>query len=46
MTLQRGRIFGMVLFKRRVTDQGVRPAGQSQSRARAAREIPGPVQND
>ena len=28
MTLQRGRIFGMVLFKRRVTDQEVGPAGQ------------------
>ena len=30
MTLQRGRIFGLVLFKRRVTDQGVGPAGQRQ----------------
>ena len=26
-----GRIFGIVLLKRRVTDQGVRPAGQRQS---------------
>ena len=43
MTLQRGRIFGMVLFKKRVTDQEVRPVGQRQSRARAAREVPGPV---
>ena len=33
MTLQRGRIFGLVLFKRRVTDQGVGPAGQRQSGA-------------
>ena len=30
MTLQRGRIFGLVLFKRKVTDQGVKPAGQRQ----------------
>ena len=30
MILQRGRIFGLVLFKRRVTDQGVRPAWQRQ----------------
>ena len=28
MTLQRGRIFGLVLFKRNVTDQEGRPAGQ------------------
>ena len=35
MTLQRGRIFGLVLFKRRVTDQGVGPAGQRQSGAGA-----------
>ena len=27
MTLQRGRVFGMVLLKRRVTDQGERVAG-------------------
>ena len=31
MTLQRGRIFGLVLFKRRVTDQEVGPAGQNES---------------
>ena len=31
MTLLRGRIFGLVLFKRRVTDQGVVPARQRQS---------------
>ena len=35
--LQRGRIFGMVLFKRRVTDQEVRPAGQRQSGAGAGK---------
>ena len=35
MTLQRGRIFGLVLFKRRITDQGVGPAWQRQSGARA-----------
>ena len=40
MTLQRGRLFGMVLLKKRVTDQEVRPVGQRQSRAR---EVPGPV---
>ena len=44
MTLPRGRIFGMVLFKRKVT--GVRPAGQRQSRARAERDNPGPLRND
>ena len=31
MTLQRGRIFGLVLLKRRVNDQEVGPAGQRQS---------------
>ena len=30
MTLQKGRIFGLLLFKRRLTDQGVRPTGQRQ----------------
>ena len=30
MTLQRVRIFRLVLFKRRVTDQEGRPAGQRQ----------------
>ena len=35
MTLQRGRIFGLVLFKRRVSDQGVGPAGQRKSGAGA-----------
>ena len=34
MTLQRGRI-GLVLFKRRVNDPGVRPDGKRQSRERA-----------
>ena len=37
-TLQRGMLFGMVLVKRRVADQGVGPAGQGQSRARAERD--------
>ena len=37
MTLQRGRIFGLVLLKRGVTDQGVRPAGQGQSGAVAGK---------
>ena len=37
MTLQRGRIFGLVLFKRKVTDQEGRPAGQRQSGAGAGR---------
>ena len=31
MILQRGRIFGLVLFKRRVTDQGVELPRQRQS---------------
>ena len=35
MILQRGRIFELVLFKRRVTDQGVGPARQRQSGAGA-----------
>ena len=35
MTLKRGRLFGLVLFKRRVSDQGVGPAGQKQSGAGA-----------
>ena len=39
-TLQRGRIFGLVLFKLRVTDQEVGPAGQRQSRAGAGRRFP------
>ena len=37
MTLQRGRIFRLVLFKRKVTDQEGRPAGQRQSGAGAGR---------
>ena len=39
MTLQRGSIFGMVLLKKRVTDQEVRPVGQRRSRARAERRV-------
>ena len=35
MTLQRGGIFGLVLFERRITDQGVGPVWQRQSGARA-----------
>ena len=35
MILQREGIFGLVLFMRRVTDQGVGPAGQGQSGAGA-----------
>ena len=31
MTLPRGRIFGLVLFKGRVTDQELGPDGQKQS---------------
>ena len=38
MTLQRSRIFRMVLFKMRITDQGVGPAWQRQSWARAGRD--------
>ena len=30
MTLQRRRIFGLVLFNRKVSDQGAGPAGQRQ----------------
>ena len=37
MTLQRGRIFRMVLLEKRVTDREVRPVGQRQSRAIAER---------
>ena len=37
MTLQRDRIFGLVLFKTKVTDQEGRPAGQRQSGAGAGR---------
>ena len=37
MPLQRGRIFGLVLFKRKVTDQEGRPVGQRQSGAGAGR---------
>ena len=33
MTLQRGRIFGLVLFKRKITDQEGGPDGQRQSGA-------------
>ena len=43
MTLQRGRIFGLVLFKRRVGDKGVGSARQSLEQEQE--EIPGPVQN-
>ena len=32
-TLQRGRIYGLVLFMRRITDQEGRPGGQRQSGA-------------
>ena len=39
MTLQRGNIFGLVLFKRRVTDQEVGPAGQRQSGAGAGKRF-------
>ena len=37
LTLQRGKLFGMVLFKRRVTDQEVGPARQRQSVAGAGK---------
>ena len=37
LTLQRGRLLGMVLFKRRVTGQEVGPAGQRQSGAGAGK---------
>ena len=46
MALQIGRICGMFLFMRRVTDQGVRPAGQRQSRPKAEREISPPIYID
>ena len=45
MTLQRGRKFGMVLFKRRVTDQGVGLAWQREQRAGAGQNIFVSVQN-
>ena len=38
MILQSGRIFGLVLFKRRVTNQGVGPAWQRRWGA-GAREV-------
>ena len=39
MTLRRGRIFGLVLFKRRVTDQEVWLAGHRQSGAGAGKRF-------
>jgi hypothetical protein len=39
MNLQRGRMFGLVLFKIRVTDQEGRPAGQRQSGAGARKRF-------
>ena len=39
MILQKGRIFGLVLFKRRVTDQEVGHAGQRQSGAGAEKRF-------
>ena len=39
MTLKRGMIFGLVLFKRGVTDQEVGPAGQRQSGAGAGKRF-------
>ena len=39
MILQKGRIFGLVLFKRRVTDQEVELAGQRQSGAGAGKRF-------
>ena len=45
ITLQRGRIFKLVLFKKKVRDQEVGPADQIQSGAGLSRrEIAGPVQ--
>ena len=38
-TLQRGRIYGLVLFMRRVTDQEGRPAGQKESGAGAGKKF-------
>ena len=35
MTLQRGRIFGLILLKKRVSDQRVGPARQRQTGAGA-----------
>ena len=37
ITLQRGRKFGLVMFERRVTEQGVGPAWQRQSGAGAGK---------
>ena len=42
MTLQRGSIFGMVLLKKRVTDQELRPVCRD-SPGQEQREVPGPV---
>ena len=39
MILQRGKIFRLVLFKRRVTDQEVGPAGQRESGAGAGKRF-------
>ena len=39
MTLQRGRIFGLVLFLRKITDQEVGPAGQIQLGAGAGKRF-------
>ena len=39
-TLQRGRIFSLVLFKKRVPDQEGRPAGQRLSGAGAGKRFP------
>ena len=39
MNLQRGRIFGLVLLKRSVTDQKVGSAGQRQSGAGAGKRL-------
>ena len=39
MTLQRDRIFRLVLFKRRVTDQEVGPAGQIELGAGAGKRF-------
>ena len=38
-TLQRGRIFRLVLFKKRVTDTEMGPAGQKQSGAGAGKRF-------
>ena len=39
MTLQRGKIFGLVLFKIRITDPNVGPAEQRQSGADAGKRF-------